>query len=134
MITPGTLNLRAGRHVPFTYTMDFVGIDLTGADLQAQVRLKPDTPGSPLIDLPDGVLSGATGLRFLSVSTTDGIPTSIVTMFITEADMEDGAKVPSAVEPGDDVTLSWDMQITPSGGVKSVYLRGAFIVEGGVTQ
>ena len=41
---------------------------------------------------------------------------------------------PAPAEPGGDVTLAWDLHITPAGGIKQRRLFGTFIVKGGTTR
>lgn len=130
MIRPSTLPLTGGRWVPFRpYEIDIEGVDLTGATFAAQVRLTADTPGTPLVSLT-GTASPAEGIS-VSVDTSGVLPVSTIEIRINESTMEG---LPAAAETGDDLELFWDMHITPSGGVKSVWFRGPFIVQAGATQ
>lgn len=125
MIIAGRLDLEPNRFTPFVYDIEFTSVDFTGATMQAQVRLLPDTPGDPLVDL----VAAAPGSEGVSFAVADG--TTTVTLQIDEATME---ALPAAEETGDEVELWWDLQITPSGGVKNVWLRGTFTIIPGVTQ
>lgn len=132
MIEPGALDIEADRWTPFIDTWTFTGIDLTDAILEAHIRIIRDATGTPLVDLDTVVSGSAQGLRLIDVDTTDpDVPISVVGVRINETTMEG---LPAAAELGDDATLYWDMQITPAGGVKQVYLRGEFIVRAGVTH
>lgn len=130
MLKPGLLPLSADRFTPFIATLTFVGIDLTAAVMKAQVRDRKDG-GAVRADLATVTLANTEGLRLLSAGTVDGVMTSVVYMRVNEATME---AMPLGAEIGDDLDLYWDLQVTPSGGVKGVYLYGPFIVRAGVTQ
>lgn len=130
MLRPGLLPLSADRFAPFVATLTFEGIDLTGAVLKAQVRDRKDG-GTVRADLATVTDEDTEGLRLLSAGLVDGVMTSVVYVLIDEATME---SIPEAAAIGDDLDLYWDLHVTPSGGVKGVYLYGAFIVRAGVTQ
>lgn len=125
MITPATLHLTANRHAPFVYMIEVPDYDLGAATLAMQIRLVPDAPGSPLVDLA----IAAAGSQGLSVVVAAG--DSTITIQIDEATLE---ALPAAGETGDDLDLWYDMAVTPSGGVKSIWFRGLFTVRAGVTQ
>lgn len=131
MEQPGYLPLNGDRWTPFVRTFTFEGIDLTSAVMAAQIRLEPDTPGSPIVSLATVGTVNTQGLRLVSAGLISDVMTSIVYMQINETTME---AMPEGNEPGDDVELAWDMHITPSGGVKEKYLYGPFKVRAGVTQ
>lgn len=130
MQSPGKLPLAGDRWTPFVRTLTFRGIDLTGAVLKAQVRDRKDG-GYVRADLATVETANTQGLRLLSAGTVDGVLTSVVYMRINESTME---AINAATEVGDDAALYWDMHITPSGGVKQLYLFGPFTVRAGVTQ
>jgi hypothetical protein len=151
MIAPGRYDLKADRWVACIRTFNFVGLDLTGAVFLANVRLKPDASGAPLV-LLNNAAAGAEGIRFVGVWTqtiqqhidagrihavpphfelTDTVPLSTVEMRINETTMEG---LPWGPERGDDAALAWDLHVTPTGGIKDKYLGGDFIVRAGVTQ
>lgn len=130
MFKPGVLNLNADRYTPFVATVTFSGIDLTDAVMAMEVRDRPDG-GTVRAALATVTLANAQGVRLVSTGTVEGVATSIVAIRINEATME---AMPTAPEIGDDLTLYWDMHITPDGGVKQVYLRGTFTIRAGVTQ
>lgn len=126
MIRPATLNLFAQRHAPFVYAILFDGIDLTGATLDMHVRLLPDTPGAPLIDLSPA----SAGTQGLSMVHAGG--SSTITIQIDETTIET-MMTALAPEVGVNTTLAYDLQITRSGQPKAVFFRGNFTVEAGVT-
>jgi hypothetical protein len=130
MQDPGNLPLEADRQTPFIYTLTFQGIDLTSAVMKAQVRDRKDG-GTLRADLATVLTVNTEGLRLVSAGTVGGVMTSVVYMRINEATME---AMPLGDPAGDDLALFWDMHITPSGGVKEMYLRGTFTVRAGVTQ
>lgn len=126
MIQPGNLPLEADRWTPFTRTLRFEGVDLTSATFKAQVRLTPDTPGTPEVDLATVTVANAEGVRFVAYSGG----ASTVAIRINEATMEG---LPDAAETGEDLVLHWDLHIT-LGGLKQRWLYGTFTVRAGVTQ
>lgn len=123
--------LIADRWTAFVRTLVFRGVDLTGADFRAQVRLYPDALGAPLIDLQTVSSAAAQGLRLISVVQEDGRPVSRIGLRINESTME---AMPQQGEIGTDLELAWDLHVTPAGGLKQRRLFGPFIVRAGVTQ
>lgn len=130
MITPGTLPLVAQRWTPFAYTIDFAGIDFTGATMSMHVRLYADAPGEPIIALANASPSSQ-GLS-VAVATADGVPTSTVQIRINEATLE--AVLLNAGLAGAPVKLAYDMHITGGGFEKTRWLEGDFTIRPGVTQ
>lgn len=107
-----------------------VGLDLTGIDMRAQVRLNGDVPGAPLIDLRTVTNGNAEGLRLVEVTTDAGVPSSHVELVINESSME---ALPFAGEIGDATQLAWDWQVT-IGQRKRRLAKGEFEITGdGVT-
>lgn len=121
MIEAAVIDLRANRFTPWKYVIQYEGANWSTATIEMQVRLKPDTVGTPLLDLD----SGTEITRVFSAGVTT------ITILIPEADIE---ALPAAAEVGQDLTLYYDIQITPPGGIKEVYVRGKFIVLAGVTM
>ena len=121
MIQPGRLPLVGNRYTPFVYSIDVVGVDLTGASILAQIRISPDAAGEP-------IASFATGL---SVTTTNGIPTSTIDLTLTEASM---TAMPEAAEIGNAVALAWDMVVTTADTTKFVLVGGSFTINPGVAH
>lgn len=131
MITPQTLNLRVDRTKAVRITFRIKGLDLTSATFRSSVRLYPDAPDAPKIDLPK-VTDTSNGMKFMGVETLDGLPISTLQMQIAPATMASSA-VPPAEAGKDHVLMAWDLDITPVGGVEAVYVRGAFRVDGVIT-
>lgn len=124
------LALGARRWQPYLKTFEFVGVDLTDAVLQMQVRLYPNAPHAPLVNLTTVDNGNAEGLRLVAVEVIDGQTVSIVSVKINEATIEG---LPFAGEAGDDSVLAWDMQVDPAGGYKQVWAEGEFWVLSAVT-
>lgn len=131
MIRPAVLPLAGGRWEPFIYSIEIEDLVLTGGTLLMQVRATPDTTGTPLVDLT-GAAPGSQGLSF---SVSGGNSTIVIR--INETTMEGLLFPGSGVEGerGDDVVLSYDLQVTLPGTHEKVrYFKGPFKVEAGVTH
>ena len=125
MATAARLPLAAWRNELCVRTIRFVGLDLTGVDMRMQVRLRPNSP-TALFSLATVTSSSAEGLKLDSVVTTDGIPTSAVSLRINKTTMADATKVPYSGEPDTDTPLSYAIQLGgTSVGATRVY--GQFI-------
>lgn len=152
MISPGRYDLSADRWVACIRTFSFVGLDLTGANFAAQVRLEHNAPGFAFIDLSTVTTASEEGVRVIDVQTQtiaehiadglldkvppgyaagDVVVVSQIGLRINEVTME---TTPWGPEREDDAVFVWDLLITPSGGIKDKYLGGDFIVRGGATQ
>jgi hypothetical protein len=130
MSNVAVLPILADRYTPCVRTIRMVGVDLTGVAMQAQVRLRGDTPGAPEVDLASVTNGNAEGLRLIGVSVTDGVPTSTVELVINETTMEG---LPYLGEVGDTTALAWDWQATFAGRKRRL-AAGAFLITGdGVT-
>lgn len=127
----GTLDIRANRWEPFVRTFDFERFDYFGASFIAQVRAVKDSSGTPLVNLATVGSVATEGITITGTTVVDGVTTTHVSMRINEATME---AIALANPLGDDYPLYWDMQITPSGGVKYRAIEGQFIVHSGVTH
>lgn len=94
-----------------------------------------------MVDLSTVPSAGTEGINIVSVANEDidfggsigvvNVPVTTISIRINEATVE---ALPEPAELGDDVTLYWDMQITPSGGTKYRALEGTFTVHAGVTH
>lgn len=127
----GRRDLVANRWEPFIHTIDFEGVDWTGATIVMQVRAVKDTSGTPLADLVTVGSVGTEGVTITGVTTTDDVPTTSISIRINEATME-AIAIPEVI--GEDYLLWWDMQVTPSGENKIRILEGKFTVKAGVTH
>jgi hypothetical protein len=140
MIVPGKLDLAGDRWTPFVTTLRFKGMDLTGAAMEAHIRLYPDAPGAALVDLDTVTTTNTQGLRLVSVETIDGVKVSTVAMQINETAMEGLGSIEGR-EPGTDLELAWDFVTTLVAAFnpnrpfqKQRYVKGTFTVQAGVTQ
>jgi len=133
-MTPGRLDLRVQRWVPFLYSIEVPGIDLSAATvLRAQVRLYRDAAGDALLDLTKQT-AGTQGISVTS-ATVDGSPTSTIVIQIDEANLADLLPYPdSGVPAGSDVALVWDLVITCAPFGKRRWLEGSFTIVAGVTH
>lgn len=137
----GPRDLVANRWEPFIEPIRFEGQDLTGATFIAQIRATRDAGGTAPVDLSTVGGIGAEGITIVSVANEDvdfggdlgvvNVPVTTVSMRINEATME---ALPEPQELGDDVIYWWDMQVTPSGGVKYRALEGTFTIHAGVSH
>jgi hypothetical protein len=123
MQSPATVAIMADRWTPFVRTLQIGGLSLTSATISMQVRQYYDAPGSALVSLSTVGSPSTEGIYIASATE--------LSIRINEWTMED---LPAATEVGDDLVLYYDIHITPSGGVKQVYVRGTFTVRGGATQ
>ncbi len=124
------LPIEADRYGTLVRQIFLKGFDATGVAMRAQVRLGGDVPGVPLVDLKTVSNANAEGLRLVSVSVTDGVPTSHVEMVINETTLEG---LPYSGEIGSPTPLAWDWQVTLAGR-KLRIAKGEFIITGdGVT-
>jgi hypothetical protein len=128
MADAARLALVARRNELCRFSIVVTGIDLTGVDLRAQFRLRPDSPGAPLIQLNTVTSLAAEGLKLDSVVTSGPQPVSIIRGRINATTMTDATKVPYMGEVGDDTVLAWAMQWSISGDAQT-RIYGDFIVQ-----
>jgi hypothetical protein len=153
MRNPIRWDLYGDRRLNLEEDIPLVGRDFTGATFASQVRLTPDAPGSPLITPTVSLTYGGTDTVANHVSAgrisdaiyeVDRIPgvkyvsTDMIALSVIHVHVDNGSMispyVPAASETGDDVTLAWDMLITPSGAAADKWFYGDFIVRGIVTN
>jgi hypothetical protein len=127
--TAARLAISARRNEVSRFTIAVAGIDMTGVAMAMQIRLGRDVPGAPLISLATVTSLAAEGLKFDGVTTTNGVPTSIIKGRINASTMTDASKVPYMGEVGTDSVLAYAMQWT-IGGDAQTRLYGDFIVVG----
>lgn len=125
--TAARIALVARRYEVARFTISVTGIDLTGVTMNMQVRLQRGTPGAPLISLATVTTAAAEGLKLDSVTTVNGLTTSIIKGRINQSTMNDATKVPFTGELGADTMLSYAMQWT-IGGDANTRIEGEFIV------
>lgn len=120
MIQAAILDLVANRHTPWKYVIEYSGANWSAGTMLMQVRQLPEQTGTPLLDLASGT----------EITNAYAGGVTSFTILVPEADME---ALPAAAETGQDLVLYYDIQITPPGGIKEVYVRGKFTVLAGVT-
>lgn len=125
--TAARLAICARRNEVARFTIAVTGIDLTGVAMAMQIRLGLDVPGAPLISLATVTTLAAEGLKLDSVTTTNGVPTSVIKGRINASTMTDATKVPYTGEVGDNTVLAYAMQWTIAGDAQT-RLYGDFIV------
>lgn len=125
--TAAHLAILARRNEVLRFTIAVVGLDMTNVAMNMQVRLARGTPGAPLIQLSTVNTLSAEGLKFDSVTVTNGITTSVIRGRINQSTMSDATKVPYAGEQGADTILAYAMQWTLNGDANT-RLEGDFIV------
>lgn len=124
--------LAGARQVPFVHEWEWVGQDLTGATFAMQVRDSKAAGAVLRADLAT-VVTAIEGVRLASVSTTEGVTTSVVQVIIDDATMALMDVAEDASQPGNDMVIYYDMIITPSGGIPFVAVAGTFTIVAGVT-
>lgn len=132
-------DLVANRWEPFVHVVRFEGVSYAGASFAAEVRDRKDG-GFARATLATVGGVGTEGITIVSTANEDidfggdtgvqNVPVTTVSMRINEPTVEAMAVAPEA---GDDGVIWWDMQITPSGGVKFRPLEGTFTIKAGVT-
>ena len=153
MRNPIRWDIFGDRKVVLNETIPLVGQDFTGATFLCEVRLTPDAGGAALITPIISLTYGGTDtvanhvsagrlsediydidrVKGVKYQATDSISLSLINVHVDNSNMV-SPYVPNAAETGDDVTLAWDMLITPAGGVKDKWIYGKFIVRGTVVQ
>lgn len=109
-------------------TIQFLAYDFTGAAFLMHFRNLPGDTGTPILSLANAT-AGTQGIS-ITTATVEGITSTFLQIQIDEATME---ALPTAAPTSDRLTLYYDLHITPSGGLKKVWLEGLFIVKPGVT-
>lgn len=154
METPARVDFGGDRFVAFIRTLTIIGYDFTAAAFNAQVRDRKDG-GTLRADLTTQTLASAEGVRLiyggtdtvanhitaarmsqaqadaLGYTSAQNVTLSQLGIRINETTME---AMPFGTERGDDISLYWDLHITPSGGIKDKYAGGDFLVRAGVTE
>jgi len=124
--------LSGARQVAFVHEWEWVGQDLTGATFKMQVRDSKAAGAVLRADLAT-VTTAVQGVRLASVSTTEGVTTSIMQVIISAATMAAMDVAEDTSQPGDDMVIYYDMIITPSGTPAFVAVAGTFTIVAGVT-
>ncbi|RZF64268.1 SGNH/GDSL hydrolase family protein [Sphingomonas populi] len=135
MINAQSVPFGIDRGAPRIFTIEVIGIDLTGADLHAQIRLTRDAPGDPIVDLPKVTDATIAGVRLVATDTSGTLPVSWIRLQIPAMTTGTGAgQLPPAAELGDDLTVYWDMFVTPAGRTTDRWFYGPVTVSATVTK
>lgn len=109
MATTARLDLSVWRNDDvYEFPLRVRGLDLSALALRMQVRILPDAPGAPLIDLNKVTNGNAEGLRIAGVSVVDGVTTSDLRIRINKSTL---AALPYAGEVGDASMLAYALLI-----------------------
>jgi hypothetical protein len=122
MATAARLAIAAWRNEACVRTIIFRGLDVRNQTPRMQIRLGPDIPNAPLIDLSEVTTAGDEGLRIVSAGVVDGVMTSVLQLVIKNTTMLDPAKLPYSGESGSNGNFAYALQV---GG--STRLYGDFI-------
>lgn len=152
MQNPGYLPIGADRHTACFRTLEFLATDLTGATFALHVRAQKEAGGAALIDLANTASTSADGVRIIyggtdtvanhiaagrlavvpdGYTSASSLALSLIAIQVTEVTIE-AVAAPSPAES--DLTLAWDIHVTPSGGIKERWLYGPFVIRAGVTR
>jgi hypothetical protein len=131
------LNISADKRVPFVDDVVFIGPSWVGAAFLMHVRNNPGDTGSPLIALT-AATAGTQGISVTFDATYDYVldgvsfsePASILKIQIDEGTIE---ALTLGTPCDKELTLAYDLHVTPSGGIKARELYGQFIINPGVT-
>ena len=133
------LDIAAFKRVPWggasgAADIDVAGVDWSAAAFKLDIRVSPGDTTTPLVSLTNA----AAGSQGISATYDAGyvmpdselVGATIIRPQIDEATLEALALGARASDP---VALSYDLHITPAGGVKTVLCFGAFTIMPGVT-
>jgi hypothetical protein len=131
-MTPGQKDLIVYRNQPNLIAFDVIGLDWSAAVFAMQVRSTRGLTNTALLDLVIAT-AGTQGIS-RTVATTDGVPTTTVTIQIDETALDAVAPYPAnGLAPNTPVELRYDIAVTPSGSAKRRLVEGAFTIVEGVT-
>lgn len=136
MFAKARVRLLADRWTAYSRIVRFVGVDFTGADFALQVRTSRDQVPAPLAlaNLSKVTTVGAEGVRFVGVTTADGVPTSELHIVIAKATMAAMDVAADSGLAGSDGTAFYDLVIAPTNAAAFVAMAGEFVIEAGSTQ
>lgn len=131
-----TWPLTAPRRAVFVGTFELLGIDLSAATFDMQVRPAPGDTGTPLIALTDAD-PGATGINatysatYLHPVTGAQVGATIVVVQINQGSLQDLPFSPD--DPACPLVLAYDLRVTPQYGPRFILAQGTFTLTPGVT-
>lgn len=105
----GRLDIASRRNEARTLTIRVVGADWSGLAWRQQVRLGPDTPGTPLLNIAQVNSANAEGLFVVGVTTENGLPITTVRLRYNMSTMRDGLPYPGEV--GADAKFAHAIQV-----------------------
>lgn len=123
------------KRVPWVETLAVEGADYSAATFAMEIRNKPGDTGTALVALANAT-AGTQGISctynpaYVDPETGEAFAASVITFQINEATMEG---LPTASPTDASIDAHYDLQITPSGGVKFLLCYGAFTYAPGVT-
>jgi hypothetical protein len=130
MQLPATYDITAYRNgryrEGFTLKIDNVAVDMTGGDLQMQLRDAVGDTGTPVLDLTPTPTANGSYIQFTSASTGQ------FEVYIAFDDMDALPEVGTPVSAVD--TWQYDIVYTEVGGDKYPIIKGAFVMNEGVTR
>ena len=109
MNTTAGLDLRIWRNDDvYEFPLRVRGPNLTDVAMRGQIRLAPDTPGAPLVNLSTVTNGNEQGIRLAGVTQLDGVWENDVRIRLNKSTRQ---ALPYAGEIGSSTTLSWAFQI-----------------------
>lgn len=111
MAQSARLALSARRFELRTFTIVVRGLDLTDVDFGMQVRLYPDTAGTPLLKLDKVATAAAEGLKLERVDTLAGLPVSTIVGRINKSSMSEPDGLGRVGEPGVALEYAYALRI-----------------------
>lgn len=146
------VDLFADRFAPFEHRFEIIGEDLSDATFAMQIRVTPDAPGAPVLDVPlvdfsvpnvAGIGAGYIGIdtvqNLLAAKRLSAVPDGLamgdtVQLSTIQLFFNTYPFWPVPGERGEDVRLAYDIQVKPSGKPWDVWFWGDFWVRAGVTE
>lgn len=126
-MTPASLDIALQRNGDYQETWNLTNGDGTPLDLSSltlELEVRP-AGGSPILysSAEETGSSTVSGIRIATPATDGDFQVTIRGADFADLDGEQEI-----------VRLAWDLRIIQSNGIRSIYARGAFILEPGVTQ
>lgn len=134
MFSKAIVTLVADRGTAFSRLVKFVGVDLTGASHEMEVRDSRDG-GALRVQLSSTTTVGAEGIRLIGVETVDGVPTSSFHVVISKTTMNAMMAVAAGAGlQGGDGKAVFDWIMSPTTSPAFVAMQGDFIVAATATD
>ena len=133
MFPTGRYDSAAHRYAPHADYIDFEGFDWTGAVLKMQVRDR-ENGGAIRADLGQVTTAAAEGVRIDSVTFAHDVPTTRIAWRINKTTMREMKAELLGPAPDADLTLQYDLHVTPVGELELISIAGTLTVLAGVTD